>query len=371
VTLDNGRAVFWHDTPNSCYFYGPISATTQVNNAGGSPGTPQKIYLTASGMNASDVTFTATNSIGSLLPTEAMYGSDEIAPYVTSGDDFYLKVSDTSSALINPYQPSNVNFQYLALHGFGKADDVEYRGTPAIMAWQDPSTGEQDWEHVQAFIGFVNNMQASLYGEGHLLIQGNNDNASITLEKKVLGEGAADTGSFVFTLEVHDNALNSWVPVPLVPGVNISGASGLDNASPSGVFSLANGDSVSITGLPLGEYRVSEQASVDGYTATYQLASSSVVEGFSAEVLLNPVTASRMVTFTNTVTPKTPEVPVVPDEPETPGGPEGPDEPNTVVPATGDRGLPLAVLAIVLTAGGAAALLYRQARRLSRGQQLR
>jgi hypothetical protein len=367
VTFDNGGATFMHDTADHRYFYGPIRANELVSNAGGSTGLPQEIYLTASGMYASDVSFVTTASpfaVVTALPAATMHGSDETALYVADGDTFYLMVDENSHALMNPHT-SQVAFQYLALHGFGKATDVVYNGTPAIMAWQDPSTGEQDWEHVQAFIGFVNNMEASLYGEGHLLLKGNNDNASISLEKKVLGAtDIVNAGSFVFTLEVYDNSLNGWVPVPLIPGTtptsNIVGASGLDAVSPSGVFSLADGDTVTISGLPLGRYRVSEQSSVDGYTAIHQLTSSSAAEGFAAEVVLDLQAASRGITFTNTLTPRTPEVP---DEPEEP------DIPETPVPATGDKGLSLMAFAAVLAAGGVAVLLRRSTHRLTRERQ--
>jgi LPXTG-motif cell wall-anchored protein len=296
-----------------------------------------------------------------------MYGSATEAPYVNNGGSFYLKIPAAAvdaGALVNVGQPS-MNFAYLALHGFGRSADVTYSDTPAIMAWQGPAasspTGEQDWGHVQAFIGFVNNIEASLYGEGHLLIKGHSDDASIRVSKDVLevtGE-PANAGSFVFTLEVYDNSLGQWVPVPLIPdtpanaGVfNITGASGLTSVSPGGVFSLADGDVATIIGLPLGQYRVSEQEKAEGYTTVYQLGSNAAASGAVAEVLLNLQTPSRAVGFTNTLVPLTPETPENPETPETPGTPDTPGD-TTKFPPTGDRGARTATLAAILILGGA------------------
>jgi LPXTG-motif cell wall-anchored protein len=357
VVFNNGSAKFELDGTD--YYYGPIEASEQISNAGANAGTPQEVYLTASGMYASDVSFVdGDTAAASPLPVATLYGSQESAPYVVDGGAFYLKIPADSPALIGAYTPS-VNFNYFALHGFGKATDVSYDGTPAIMAWQGPaaaSEGEQEWTHVQAFIGFVNNMQASLYGQGHLFLRGNNDNASITVSKEVLG--ATDTvnaGGFVFTLEVYDNNLAQWVPVPLIPGVapagNITGDSGLVGSSPGGVFSLADGNTVQISNLPLGQYRVSEQSSVDGYTTVYQLSSDAEKAGFDATVPLTMQVASRGVTFTNTITPKTPRTP------------DTPDTPDTTVPATGDSGMRLLALAAILVAGGMTVLLRRRLQR--------
>ncbi|MDR1184639.1 MAG: hypothetical protein LBK67_07565, partial [Coriobacteriales bacterium] len=162
----------------------------------------------------------------------------------------------------------------------------------------------------------------------------------------------ANAGSFVFTLEVYDNSLGQWVPVPLIPdtpanaGVfNITGASGLTSASPGGVFSLADGDVATITGLPLGQYRVSEQEKAEGYTTVYQLGSNVAASGAAAEVLLSLQSPSRTVGFTNTLIPQTPNAPDIPVVPDIPGD-------TTELPPTGDHGVYAAVLAALLALGG-------------------
>ncbi|MDR2672208.1 MAG: thioester domain-containing protein [Coriobacteriales bacterium] len=349
------------------YYYGPITATDVVSNAGGSTGTPDNIYLSISGQYASDITFVnAAGPTAVALPEAEAYGSTDKEPYVASGDSFYLKIPADSKALIDAGQP-NVNFRYIALHGLGKAADVTYSDTPAIMAYQNPAsaTGEQSWSYVQAFIGFVNNMQASLYGQGHLFINGSDAAATIDVNKLVLGAtDLVDAGSFVLTLEVYDNNLGKWVRVPLIPtdstadpSGNITGASGLVNASPDGVFSLACDDTAHIYNLPLGNYRISEQTSVDGYTAVHQLDSYDPEPGFEAEAILSPQVAGHNVSFTNTILPK----PVVPDTPGTPD-----DE----IPKTDDgAGLPLLLLAVVLAACGGSAcvagMLLRRRRQIN------
>jgi hypothetical protein len=374
VGFDNNGAAFTQPLgPGTDWYYGPVRVDVASSNG---TGTPQEVYLTASGMYASELVFVNNASpVAVALPKGTLYGSAQEAPYVSNGGSFYLKIPVAAAgegALVNIGQPS-MDFSYLALHGFGRSVNVTYEGTPAIMAWQGPaaSTSTQEWGHVQAFIGFVNNMQASLYGEGHLLLRGNSDNAAITVSKAVLGAtSTADAGSFVFTLEVFDNNLQDWVPVPLIPaplaGANIQGSSGLAAISPEGVFSLADGDTVQVTGLPFGSYRVSEQESVDGYTAVHQLSSGPEEKGFVAEVVLGPQSASRSVVFTNTITPKTPDVPDVPDVPDTPTTPTTPTTPgtpdtpggNTTVPATGDGdGARAALLAVLLLSGGAGTLL--------------
>jgi hypothetical protein len=308
VQFDNSTASFTQSVGD--WYYGPIKVNVSSSN---STGTPEEVYLTASGMYASEFAFVNSASfVAVALPKATMYGSQQKAPYVNNGDSFYLKIPAATvgkGALINVNQPT-MNFSFLALHGLARSANVTYSGTPAIMTWQGPAasaSGAQDWQHVQAFIGFVENMQASLYGEGHLLLRGNSDNASIQVSKAVQGAtDTADAGSFVFTLEVFDTNLSQWVPVPLVPaplaGANISGNAGLTDISPDGVFSLADGSPVNITGLPLGTYRVSEQASVDGYSAVHQLSSGLEEAGFVAEVVLGQLSPSRSVAFTNTIT---------------------------------------------------------------------
>ncbi|MDR1359127.1 MAG: Cys-Gln thioester bond-forming surface protein [Coriobacteriales bacterium] len=354
VDLDNSGADYITTYPGYVY-YGPITVNEKVNN--GTAGTPQQVYLTASGMYASDISYYTAPMMPPLNSTTTIYGTNTTAPYVANNGSFYLRVDDDSDALI--WSQGKPEFRYLALHGFGKAEAVEYQGTPAIMTWQGP-VGQQEWGHVQAFIGLINNMQASLYGEGSLFIQGQNDNCTIRVNKAVLGAtDLVDAGSFVLTLEARDNALQTWVPVPLIPGNppdgNITGSTSVViNASPSGVFSLADGDTVTVSGLPVGDYRVSEQTSVDGYSAVHQVSTNPTEPGFDAEMTLNYLVGSRDVAFTNTILPKPP----TPPGPVPPGPTPKPDVP--AVPQTGDgSGLPLLAFAAVLVAGSAALLLRR------------
>jgi hypothetical protein len=311
VRFDVSGASFKERAPGSNnWFYGPIKPSVTSSNG---TGAAEKIYLTASGVRAPDFKFFGgTWEVLVPLDKGKMYGSTQEAPYVNNGDEFYIMVpaAAASEALVNIGQPI-MSFNFLVLHGLARSANVTYTDTPAIMAWQGPTsaTGEQDWQHVQAFIGFVNNMQASLYGEGHLLLRGGSFGGSIDLSKKVFGAtDTANAGSFAFTLEVFDNGLQQWLPVPLIPaplaGANITGSSGLSDISPGGVFSLADGSTVKITDLPAGKYRISEQSSVDGYSTVYQLNSWPEEAGFEAILVLGGQVTTGSVAFTNTIAPK-------------------------------------------------------------------
>jgi hypothetical protein len=202
-----------------------------------------------------------------------------------------------------------VNFQYLSINGVARSDDVDYKDTPAIMAWQgDPSTsnGAQDWGHVQAFIGYISDMKASLYGEGHLFLKGNEDNVNLKVSKALLGASATSAaGSFTFNLEVRDNEQKEWLPVPLIPGKspdgNITGDSGLNGVSPKGLFSLTGDGVVDIHGLPAGQYRISEQESKDSYSAVFQVDTGASQTGFTAQTQRLEAGGSSNIVFTNTI----------------------------------------------------------------------
>ncbi|MDR3136047.1 MAG: thioester domain-containing protein [Coriobacteriales bacterium] len=317
VTFNNGSASFTQPLGSgSNWYYGPI--TVQVSASNGT-GTPENVFLTASGMYASEFVFMNNNNPTAVpLPKAAIYGSDQQAPFVGAGDQFYIMVPDDvarAGACVNVGQP-NMQFAYLAVHGLGRSANVTYSDTPAIMAWQGSaasSDGTQKWDHVQAFIGFVNNIEASLYGEGNLFFRGNNDDGILSISKAVTAStDTPNAGSFVFKLEVFDNNLQDWVAVPLLPeplaNYNITGNAGLSGPSPGGTFSLADGaqgGGVKILHLPFGRYRILEQpGSSSTYTTTYQLDTLPVTAGDTVEAVLGPQTPGHSLVFTNTIVPK-------------------------------------------------------------------
>jgi hypothetical protein len=136
----------------------------------------------------------------------------------------------------------------------------------------------------------------------------------------------------------------------------------LASVNPGGVFSLADGDTATITGLPLGQYRVSERESADGYTTVSQLDSNAAVEGSAADVPLTLQSPSRAVGFTNTIVPQTPNTPVTPVVPNTPGN-------TTELPPTGDHGARTGILALLLALGGLCLGGLGLAARRSKGAQ--
>jgi hypothetical protein len=118
---------------------------------------------------------------------------------------------------------------------------------------------------------------------------------SLTISKKVTGEGADLTKKFVFTV----NFIGSSEAYPY------TGAA-IGTISSGGTISLANGESITITGLPIGiQYTVTEEDySESGYTST-----STGAEGtISADDLQTAL-------FTNTLSS-------APDKPGTPGDPD-------------------------------------------------
>jgi hypothetical protein len=335
------------------YYYGPIQASETVQNAGAGT-TPNtglaKIFLSASGMYASDVEFVANNA-GAPLPTDDKYGSDEDAPYVTNGSLFFLRVPDSqtqSLVMDSSMPPVPTSFQYLALHGYGKATDVTYNDTPMVIAYQNPGVGVQNWDTVQAFIGFAHNISASLYGEGAILLKGSSDNCGLTVNKLVVdGTELDEIGSYVFQLLVYDAALDENVPVSLMEGTNITGATVPGTVNSDGIFSLTDGQTATITGLPVGTYTVEEQQTPEGFSSAFSLNSFAEVPASSVQATLSPLNPSSTISATNTIKPK-PEVPDIPKKPEVPEVPDIPEKPEVPYsPQTGDESpiIPLAITA--------------------------
>lgn len=125
---------------------------------------------------------------------------------------------------------------------------------------------------------------------------------SLTISKKVTGEGADLTKKFVFTV----NFIGSSEAYPY------TGAA-IGTISSGGTISLANGESITITGLPIGiQYTVTEEDySEAGYTST-----STGAEGtISADDLQTAL-------FTNTLS----SAPGKPDTPSDPDSPSNPDD---------------------------------------------
>jgi hypothetical protein len=125
---------------------------------------------------------------------------------------------------------------------------------------------------------------------------------SLTISKKVTGEGADLTKKFVFTV----NFIGSSEAYPY------TGAA-IGTISSGGTISLANGESITITGLPIGiQYTVTEEDySEAGYTSTITGAEGTI----SADDLQTAL-------FTNTLS----SAPGKPDTPSDPDSPSNPDD---------------------------------------------
>jgi hypothetical protein len=309
---------------NGFYYFGPITATETEKQPGGasaSPGTPKDIFLSASGIGASDIIFVNGGSNSATeLPKGELYGTNEMGPYIANGVSFYLKIPAVSSSLHSMGVGNTNPFHYLALHGLGKAEGVLYEGTPAVIVGQDISTGAQDWNRIQAFIGFVESAHASLYGEGSVLLKANTDNLTIHISKSV-GGATNDISSvadiqWVFGLEVRGATESTWGPVPLELGTNITGAGSVNG----NLFTLKDGDVAVITGLPQGRYRITEQQVTGSYTPSFDARDSYNNLSFGTSAY-DPATASfegaldsnahlaGYLTVTNTILPNPPQPP--------------------------------------------------------------
>jgi hypothetical protein len=128
---------------------------------------------------------------------------------------------------------------------------------------------------------------------------------SLTVKKTVDGDtGSSASGRFPLTLERYNSETKEWNPVALDPGSggNIEGDSGLDKPSADGTFSISAKGEVKVTGLFLGNYRVSEKDGGGAYSTAFQVDADAEQSGLAAEVALDQITTDRTVTFTNTLT---------------------------------------------------------------------
>jgi hypothetical protein len=272
------------------YYYGPLRVVNDP--AGVRSNELEQIFLSVEGgpYNASDIRFVQDVS-GSALPTGTRYGTSDSAPYVTmtgnSSEPFYLRV---------PWNLTDLNG--ISIHAVARANVSDYKG-PTLLVHQDPMTGVQNWDTVQAFVGYASNIPAKVFGEASLDLDGALNN--IRVRKSVEGGGI---DQFEFQLTKGDGS-----PVPLTASVNITfnvEKTLLDGGS--GVFTLGNGEYADISLLPPGVYTVTETGG--DYTAVYTVDNAAPAEGSAASVIL-PATQEQPryeVNFTNTPLPTpTPE----------------------------------------------------------------
>jgi LPXTG-motif cell wall-anchored protein len=163
-------------------------------------------------------------------------------------------------------------------------------------------------------------------------------------------------------------------------GANITGAMVPGTVNTDGLFSLTDGETATITGLPRGTYTVEEQQTPEGYTSSFSVNSSADIPAASIQATLSTQIPDAEVIAVNKIKPKSvvpdnpikpyiPVTPVVPDTPIKPNVPKTPVVPNTpgvptktYSPYTGDESpvIPVAITALGMLIGLAILGSYRR-----------
>ncbi|MDR1605372.1 MAG: Cys-Gln thioester bond-forming surface protein [Gracilibacteraceae bacterium] len=188
-------------------------------------------------------------------PSNLPYGGTVAAPSVPIGQPFYLVAPNDGA-----FETGALNLAVTALAREQiTALDARTLNLPTVLLYQDPASGRQDWNTVQAFIG-VAAAPLTQYASAVLPFgQTNTGNVSVTK----FAAAAAGAGPFTFRLTTA-----AGEPVDLnPPSINFTGYApdGADPdaativSAPDGIFRI-NGDSkaAAITGLPYGDYVVTE-----------------------------------------------------------------------------------------------------------------
>jgi hypothetical protein len=138
------------------------------------------------------------------------------------------------------------------------------KGTPVIFV-HDNTSGVQDWQEVQAFMGITSlEMAANLFAEDSLLLAAAAATGRVAVKKLISYPFAGDNLE-EFTFTVTDDAANPvWLVPGASPGANISGT-----IKVSGNRFILRNDQEALLTLPTGNYRITENAKNDSYGNPY------------------------------------------------------------------------------------------------------
>ncbi|MDR0436171.1 MAG: thioester domain-containing protein [Propionibacteriaceae bacterium] len=296
LEIDNSTAAIL--PPDGGYFYyGPLSV---VDNSGNPTIAQQintdpddRIYLGIGGVDADAIDFvTAPGSGGTPLPADTRYGTDQTSQYLDRfGQQFYLRIPVSSRCNLD----AAIGINGLVLHALAKASGIELANTPMFFI-QQTSSGLQDWDLVQAFVGLATNVHASLYGQADLVLNDAPLQLSISKEEIPAPDETEIAKHFTFQITTEDGS-----QVALVPGINffLNGSGSIIGDGSDGQFQLMSGATATVNHLATchGSYRVSE-LNATGYTTSYTIDSGASEDGTSA--LIATGSAAHSVTFTNT-----------------------------------------------------------------------
>jgi len=242
----------YDDTSDPSYnLFGPMTVTGTLNNpaAGGDLSGLTGVALTASGLESSGVKFLASPSAADLLPTGTVPGTTQPAQIVAgsatggvwTSDEFYLAI---------PKGRTPDRGDTLTVNAMAMAPDVPVlEGTPVVFAFADPTTGQQNWDTIQAFIGGVAAGQSvNLYAEANWYSGGTSE-GTLRISKTVRNASPQDVG-VAFDFKVYYNTSTDWSTAKALNLADFP-VRGAPADTASNTFSLSNGGLAIIAGLPM------------------------------------------------------------------------------------------------------------------------
>ncbi|MDR0380626.1 MAG: Cys-Gln thioester bond-forming surface protein [Oscillospiraceae bacterium] len=254
-------------------YYGPFTVSA-VTTSGEYLQDDDKIFLDLSGGPDASAIGIVNGVGGEPVQSDTIYGSRDTGPYVIRGEEFYLRV------------PAGYSLEGLKLRAFTRTETT-VTNMPMVLVHQDPD-GMQNWQTVQAFIGLADNVAATVYGEALRPLQ---DESHGTLTVVKMTAGLEREEPFVFRLT---DGKGAPVNLGLLTGIHISR---IRNAE-EGLFTLPAGSSLTIGGLLLGDYRVTEIETTN--TVLYRVSEDgSFATGRTASVSLTQQENAQTVTFLN------------------------------------------------------------------------
>ena len=246
----------YDDSTNGDYeFYGPMVATATLDDAvGGDLNDMTGVFLTASGLNSTGVTFVtdppnANSPLDNKLATAKLPGTNTTAQYVTgsatgdtwTSDPFYLAI---------PSDRTPTRGDQLMVNGMAKAPDITVQdGTPVVLSFA--KNGIQDWNAIQSFVGATTGDQTvPLYAQTNWYT-GDTAQGDLQIVKQVDNMSINDQDqAFTFAVYYSTDA-GDTSPQPLnLSNFPVRGASSVNTSSTPNTFTLRNGSMGIIQGLP-------------------------------------------------------------------------------------------------------------------------
>jgi hypothetical protein len=259
-------------------YYGPLQLSVTVSNYYSSGyGSLDQLFLTAEGLNSENVRFVTFGGVTTFppatpatpLPTGQASGTTTTGQYFSAADCtvtsagstttwtspvFYMQVPEDRGPV--PTSPATAADQ-LTIHSMTKLEDVGLvAGTPVTLVWAD-SSGIQDWNHVQAYMGAANDgYQTNLYTTAALPL-GTTALGHLQISKKVENttpdDGAQD---YEFAVYRADSSSGPFTEQVQLTANNTFSANSVDPVRD--VFSIKRGNTATIRDLPAGWYQVVE-----------------------------------------------------------------------------------------------------------------